>query len=391
MDNIVYTAFSGAPSHNSGGANNIINKLLRSLDYKRYYATYISKHHRKSLKVYNENIFSENISILYDSNSFYRNIVESNIYLLYHYYKGINYFKSIYKSDDFANCILHSHDILSFCRSENKLKKTILTIHTKGSYANDFRDYRKSSYLLKNMLIKFRQIEKEAFESADIVTFPSTAAKELFLEETKIKDQNKIRIVYNGIDLEQIKNISKQSNYLSDINEDTIYLINIADHISVKNVDKILKLVYVLKKRTKKNITLFNAGTGPLTEYYNNICKELNIIQNVKFLGRIDNNSLISLMKKCNYYISLSERVIFDVSILEALACNMIVIANNDGGNKEVIKNNVNGYLVNFNEIEEIADMMIEYNKNPSQMNTTDILNFSLNSMMNGYSKLYSS
>jgi glycosyltransferase involved in cell wall biosynthesis len=244
--------------------------------------------------------------------------------------------------------------------------------------------------MLKNLLSKLRQIEKEVYESADIVTFPSIAAKDLFLEETRITDQKKAHVVYNGIDLEQIKNISKQSKYLSNKSENNIYLLNIADHISVKNIDKVLKLVSVLKNRTNKTITLFNAGTGPLTKYYINICKELNIAQNVKFLGRIENNILISIMKNCDYFISLSERVIFDVSILEALACEIIVVANNDGGNREIIKSGVNGYLVNSDEIEDIAEIIIENDKNPLQINTSDLLNFSLNSMMNGYSSLYS-
>lgn len=390
MNNIVYTTFAGAPTQNSGGPNNIIYKLLKSLDYDKYCFTFISKHYKISSQSFNENLISKDVNKLYFTNSLYRKIVTTNAYLLYHYYNGTRYFKKLYNSESFGNSILHSHDILSFCNSENKFKKTILTIHTKGSYAKDFSDYRKSSYMLKNLLSKLRQNEKEAYDSADIVTFPSIAAKELFLEETGILDHQKAHVIYNGIDLEEIKKISAQSIYFGAQEKDSIYILNVADHIGVKNIDRVLKLVSILKNKMNKNVKLFNAGTGPLTEYYFKICRELNIAQNVRFLGRVDNSTLISLMKNCNYFISLSDRVIFDVSILEALACEMIVIANNVGGNREVIKSGVNGYLVNANEIEDIAEIILENNKKQLQIDKTEIHKYSLLAMMSDYSLVYS-
>ena len=43
-------------------------------------------------------------------------------------------------------------------------------------------------------------------------------------------------------------------------------------------------------------------------------------------------------------------------TILEAMACKTIIIASNVGGNKELIENNINGYLVESNNVESFTN-----------------------------------
>jgi len=50
-----------------------------------------------------------------------------------------------------------------------------------------------------------------------------------------------------------------------------------------------------------------------------------------------------------------SERVVFDMVILEALASGLPIIASDEGGNREIISDGKNGYLLKNNSAKHIA------------------------------------
>jgi glycosyltransferase involved in cell wall biosynthesis len=93
-------------------------------------------------------------------------------------------------------------------------------------------------------------------------------------------------------------------------------------------------------------------------------------------------------MKYCNIYLSLSERVIFDLVILEALACGMNVFTSNDGGNKEII-NNSNGCLINSKNLEDVAEIIVNSKLDYREPAIDSVKKFSILSTVNNYFELY--
>jgi glycosyltransferase involved in cell wall biosynthesis len=93
-------------------------------------------------------------------------------------------------------------------------------------------------------------------------------------------------------------------------------------------------------------------------------------------------------MKFCNIYISLSERVIFDLVILEALSCGMNVFASDNGGNREIIDNS-NGYLINENNIRNIAELIFNSKLDYSTKAKDSVKKFDIMNVVNNYVKLY--
>jgi glycosyltransferase involved in cell wall biosynthesis len=94
-------------------------------------------------------------------------------------------------------------------------------------------------------------------------------------------------------------------------------------------------------------------------------------------------------MKTCDVYISLSERVVFDLVVLEALACGIKVIASNDGGNVEAIIDGYNGYLVDINDKEKIVELMRRDDYNIRENARISSFNFSISKMVEEYIKVY--
>jgi glycosyltransferase involved in cell wall biosynthesis len=98
----------------------------------------------------------------------------------------------------------------------------------------------------------------------------------------------------------------------------------------------------------------------------------------------IPNDDVISLMKSCDFFVMPSEKVVFDMVILEALASGITVIASNHGGNKEIIKNSINGYLIDTINPEMFAKKIITSKKifQPKGV-------ISSKSMYNDYNSIY--
>ena len=135
---------------------------------------------------------------------------------------------------------------------------------------------------------------------------------------------------------------------------------------------------------------MINSGVGYLTQELKGLAFELNISNNVKFLGQIPNTDVIKLMKVCDIFLMPSERVVFDMAILEALVCNIPILASKEGGNIEIIKDKINGMFLHVLDEFEISSKIIELSKkNRFQETKLEIEKYDVSNMVQQYEELY--
>ncbi|MDY0081088.1 MAG: glycosyltransferase family 4 protein [Ignavibacteriaceae bacterium] len=396
MKKLLYTSFSGFPTPDTGGPNKVIHQLMQNIDLDKFNVSFLSKHSNfqyskedKKKSIQNKISFKPQLtSKLFNKSNFYRSIVTNPFYLRYHYYKASKFFSS---KKEYINTfdIIHAHDPRVLLHFSNCSSKKILTIHSKGSLVTDATDYYKESSLYNKLLKQFRAAELKAVGIANIVTFPSLAAKNLYLSQLNLDNNPKYKVIYNGIDINFIRSINPDPALLKryKINDHyDIKILNIADHIRTKNIDLIINILNILKHDHKINPLLVNIGKGPETDRLTGLVKNLSLEGNVMFLGTLTNFQILSLMKCFDYFILLSQRVVFDMVILEALASGITVIASNDGGNKEIIENTKNGFLFCPNNFDDILPLLINKVKLPQ---VVDLFKFDISSIMKDYYKVY--
>ena len=143
---------------------------------------------------------------------------------------------------------------------------------------------------------------------------------------------------YNSIDINQI--VPKRKKH-SGIN--MLYAGRI---IQQKGVENILKAFHRLEKENN-NIHLYIAGDGPKLEEYKKIYKN----KNITFLGKLSYSELLKQYAITDIFLypPLWPEGL-PTSILEAGLMKCAVVGTNQGGIKEVIKNNSNGIIVKPNE-----------------------------------------
>ncbi len=401
---ILFTSLTGYPNPNSGGPTRIVYELLRNLDYSKFepyflsydmYRRYFSKNDLESdqrLNIYQKRSIGYK---LYKNIIVYRKIVTSNFYLRYHYHKRDRYFDRTIKTLGHFE-VVHCHDLLSayyfIC---NTNAKKILTIHSKGSQISELKEVPVHSDNLKLKLDDFSKREKTVFSSFDIVTFPSSAAYNLFLSDLQISEHSsdKIKIIYNGINVNWINSIQPENileKYKINKQDFDLTLLNVAQHVKPKNIDLIIKSIKILNDKYKIRTLLINIGEGYLTDYYEEIIKENSLENQVRFLGMISNDDVIRLMKSLDIFIQASEKVVFDLVVLEAFQSRIKVIVSDEGGNKEIIKNNFNGLLLEELNEEYIADKVFDsMNFVPEFDSDSFEQKYSISRMTENYYSLY--
>lgn len=399
MTNLLLSAFSEFPKLDAGGSNKIIYQILKYIDYKTFNVSYHSSHFQKSF-TYPINITQQiNSSLkikkkvgtnLFRMQELFRNLFSSSFYINRYLKKCNRYFENLTSLQNYD--ILHSHDFrtLYYLRKFNVGKK-ILTVHSKGSLLNDLKLYSKN--LSKHLLTDYLRMENESIRIADVITFPSYAAKDQFIDEKKMNiEKNKIKVIYNGVDLQFINTVKPDENFKTKYSipsQIDLLLVNIADHIEVKNIDLILKIVKYLKTVHKLNVYLVNVGNGPETKILKQLSHKLNISDRVRFLGRLSYTEIIKLLKIGDALISTADKVVFDLIILEAMAAGITVVASENGGNKEAIVNGENGYLVKDFSIEEFAEKIVNRISAVKLNAIESVKKFDLKHMVSKYQELY--
>ncbi len=393
MIKILFTSLSGFPKEETGGPNKIINAIASGLPESKFNLEFISKHGKYDFNQKGEVSKRKEFDLLrelfFNKSKIYRGLFTSSFYLKRFFQKSIIRITQLLTESDFD--ILNAHDVRTLFNF-NTEKRIILSVHSKGSIVNDMISLYGKREKLKKLFSEFNELEIKTLKKVNQIIFPSDAARKLYFQDLNLNSEDyNTRVIYNGIDIEKINSITPDDSFFKSfpylVNK-KLKILNVANHIQVKNIDKILYVLNKLLNKTKDFIFI-NVGAGPLTNYLKSLSNELGLRNNVIFLPILKNEEIIKLMKSCDVYISLSERVIFDLVILEALASGMKVIASNDGGNREIIVDRFNGYLVDSNDSEKIASILFEENYDFSESIKNTIERFSIERMIDEYVKVY--
>ena len=107
-------------------------------------------------------------------------------------------------------------------------------------------------------------------------------------------------------------------------------------------------------------------GDGPERQNCERLCRELNLCDDIRFLGKQD--AIEELLAICDLFIMPSENESFGLAALEAMACEVPVISSNGGGLPEVNIHGVTGYLSDVGDVASMAQHAIELLQNEDKL-----------------------
>lgn len=101
-------------------------------------------------------------------------------------------------------------------------------------------------------------------------------------------------------------------------------------------------------------------GNGSMKEQLIKLVQNLKLEKNIQLLGYIESSEVYELIKQHHFMVMPSLKEGFGVAAVEACACARPIVATNVGGIPEIVTDGHNGYLVNPNSVQELADGMLK-------------------------------
>lgn len=159
-----------------------------------------------------------------------------------------------------------------------------------------------------------------------------------------------IQIIYNGVDTLKFKPKNK-----SVAKELTI--ICPARLIKRKGQDILIKAIALLKEKNI-NFKVDLIGEGDEKENFVNLCKELNIQENINFIGYVTRVEMPEYYSNSDIFVLPSYNEGMSNSMLEAMASGISPVVTNVGGVEELITDKENGFIFDAGNVNQLADIL---------------------------------
>jgi glycosyltransferase involved in cell wall biosynthesis len=203
---------------------------------------------------------------------------------------------------------------------------------------------------------------------------------------------NKTKIIYNGFDFGRLNHLKDQAEVKKELEIKTKNVVGmVASFSDLKDYDTFIKSA-ILVLSDYSAVTFLCIGSGNKEKHKNMIPIELK--NNFRFLEA--RNDVESIMNICDIGVLTSFGEGTSNALIEFMALGKPVLSTNLGGTPELIKNNINGFLLepfNYSQLAKlISTLLIDEAmcKGISDNNITEVRSrFSMDRMINEYYHVY--
>lgn len=204
-----------------------------------------------------------------------------------------------------------------------------------------------------------RKIQEYVAEKAGKIIVPSQYLKNIILKWGI--SEEKIKVIYNAFDAPDLK--EKKEELREKIGLSGIVLISAGRLVPWKGFDKLIEIMPEIIKEIP-DANLYIIGSGPEEERLKSQISKFKIEDKVFLVGQIVNDKVFQYFKAGDIFVLNTGYEGFSHFLLEAMAMEIPIITTKVGGNVELVEDNVNGILIEYNNKEEIKKKIIELTKN---------------------------
>lgn len=159
--------------------------------------------------------------------------------------------------------------------------------------------------------------------------------------------KKKITVLYNSSQIRRLPDLKPQDNILR--------IGFIGRLVKLKRIQYLIAVASHLKSKGISNFEILVVGDGPERERMENLAKEKEVADKVKFLGfRTD---IEDLYNQFDLFVLPSEEEALSLALIDAGMCGLPAIAFEVGGNSEIIKNGETGYIVH--SVDELKEKVM--------------------------------
>lgn len=237
---------------------------------------------------------------------------------------------------------------------------------------------------------QFYDITKFSIEVSDGVTAVSDSLRRQTMEMFKI--DREIRTIYNFVDPEEYKPLRCPELRRHFARDGEKILVHISNFRPVKRVHDVVEIFSRVNMTLPARLLL--VGDGPDGPAVHNQVRELGLSERVSFLGKQER--VVELLAMSDLFLLPSEKESFGLVALEAMACEVPVIASTVGGIPESVTDGETGFLFPVGGTAEMAAKAVEVLQKPEQLREMGrrarveaIRRFHIDDIVNSYENYY--
>lgn len=330
-----------------GGAEKVLINTVNNIDKSKFDITVQT--------IYNDGVYIDDLgkSIIYKKvvknphgrfGAFYTSVINKIIIKVN---SGILHKLFIHKKYDCEVAFLEGapNKIIS---GANKKQKTISWIHS------DFLTNHDSEVFFGN-----REKEEKSYHSFNKIIFVSKCCKDSFNDKYKGL-QEKTKVIYNPIDIKQIRLMSEEK--IDDIQKDGFTICSIGRLNSQKAYERLVNMhVKLLKDNIKNKVWII--GEGEEHKNLDDIIKEQNVKHTFKILGF--KNNPYRYLAQSDLFVCSSKSESFSLAVCEAAILNIPIVSTDCAGPREILEYGKYGIISKNDEqdlYEKVKKMIIDKN-----------------------------
>lgn len=256
--------------------------------------------------------------------------------------------------DKFKPEVVHSHLYISELVTHEHPRKSIKYITHFHDNISQFSKLKFKSFFFKEKLTNFYE-KKRVFNNYKKVS------KVFVTISNDCHDYAKSVLPYRFFNkIEKLENAINHSLFSSKklvTSNKKINLINVGNFIKKKNQAFLIDVVYYLKSMNF-NVTMKLVGDGTCRKEVSTKIIALGLEDQIQIVGSVDN--VQDYLHESNCYIHSAFYEPFGLVLIEAMAAKIPVVSYNGRGNKDIIKNNETGFLINELDPKKFADAVIK-------------------------------
>lgn len=255
--------------------------------------------------------------------------------------------------------VLHAHSplsvgLLAYLTASTKRLPLIYTYHTSITDYTHYVKFIGGTGLMKRAAAWFSSASTNL---GDQIVVPSPKFYRLLMQQ---KVRKPIHIIPNGIDLSSFKtakNAGALRNRLK-VGAEAPILLTVGRMDPEKRLDFIVDAFVKISKQIP-NAQLVFAGDGSARKNLEEKVNALDVKNKIHFLGMVNRNDLPDVLHDATIFLSASTTEVHPISVIEAIASGLPLVAVQDEAFEGMIEHDVNGYMTPL-DVNIYADTIVK-------------------------------
>ncbi|HEU4786559.1 MAG TPA: N-acetyl-alpha-D-glucosaminyl L-malate synthase BshA [Gemmatimonadaceae bacterium] len=199
----------------------------------------------------------------------------------------------------------------------------------------------------------FSEIVAFSIEQSDGVTAVSASLRDATRTELGIKRD--IRVIPNFLECDVYRRHEVPELRRTFARDDEKLVVHMSNFRPVKRIDSVLRVFAAVARRVSARLLLI--GDGPELGMALRLARDLGVSALVQSTGAQE--AIIPLLSTADVFLLPSAQESFGLAALEAMACEVPVVATRVGGLPEVIDDGITGFLHPIDDVEGMAGSAI--------------------------------